>query len=96
MGAEPKVSIVVLAAGLATRTGSNGGHKLLAMFDRMPLVRRSALVAKASTALSIVVVVGIGKTISATFSPACPCILSSIQTTERACRVHWRPDLPLL
>ncbi|TBC89041.1 nucleotidyltransferase family protein [Rhizobium ruizarguesonis] len=58
MGAKPNVSIVVLAAGLATRMGSNGGHKLLAMFDGMPLVRRSALVAKASAALSIIVVVG--------------------------------------
>ncbi|MGO7609359.1 NTP transferase domain-containing protein, partial [Rhizobium ruizarguesonis] len=38
--------------------GSNGGQKLLAMFDGMPLVRRSALVAKASAALSIIVVVG--------------------------------------
>ncbi|WP_246711076.1 nucleotidyltransferase family protein [Rhizobium leguminosarum] len=35
---------------------SNSGHKLLAMFDGMPLVRRSALIAKASTALSVIVV----------------------------------------
>ncbi|MGO8095786.1 nucleotidyltransferase family protein [Rhizobium leguminosarum] len=58
MRAKPNVSIVVLAAGAATRMSSNSGHKLLAMFDGMPLVRRSALIAKASTALSVIVVVG--------------------------------------
>ncbi|XKM43697.1 NTP transferase domain-containing protein (plasmid) [Rhizobium ruizarguesonis] len=55
---KPSVSIVVLAAGEATRMGPSCGHKLLAMFDGIPLVRRSALIAKASTAHSVIVVVG--------------------------------------
>lgn len=35
------VSVVVLAAGRASRMGADGGHKLLATFDGVPLVRRS-------------------------------------------------------
>ncbi|MBD9647127.1 NTP transferase domain-containing protein [Ensifer sp. ENS09] len=37
----PLVSVVVLAAGRASRMGADGGHKLLATFDGVPLVRRS-------------------------------------------------------
>lgn len=37
----PSVSVVVLAAGRASRMGADGGHKLLATFDGVPLVRRS-------------------------------------------------------
>ena len=55
---KPIVTIVLLAAGMATRMGSNGGHKLLAEFDGMPLVRRSALTASNSHAESVTVVVG--------------------------------------
>lgn len=55
---QPKVAIVLLAAGMATRMGPNGGHKLLAAFDGMPLVRRSALIAMGSDAASVTVVVG--------------------------------------
>ncbi|RXT19894.1 molybdopterin-guanine dinucleotide biosynthesis protein MobA [Rhizobium leguminosarum] len=55
---KPIVAIVLLAAGMATRMGPNGGHKLLAEFDGMPLVRRSALAASNSHAESVIVVVG--------------------------------------
>ncbi|NKL38989.1 NTP transferase domain-containing protein [Rhizobium leguminosarum bv. viciae] len=55
---KPTVAIVLLAAGMATRMGPNGGHKLLAEFDGMPLVRRSALTASNSHAESVTVVVG--------------------------------------
>ncbi|MBB4252059.1 nucleotidyltransferase family protein [Rhizobium sp. BK008] len=52
------VAILLLGAGMATRMGPNGGHKLLADFDGMPLVRRSALIAINSHAESVTVVVG--------------------------------------
>lgn len=55
---EPKVAIVVLAAGMATRMGPEGGYKLLATFDGVPLVRRLALTALASKATSVTVVLG--------------------------------------
>jgi molybdenum cofactor cytidylyltransferase len=56
--AEAKVAIVMLAAGMATRMGATGGHKLLAAFDGIALVRRSALTAGNSQASSVTVVVG--------------------------------------
>jgi molybdenum cofactor cytidylyltransferase len=52
------VTIVLLAAGMARRMGENGAHKLLAQFDGVPLVRRSALCAINSQAASVNVVVG--------------------------------------
>ncbi|MGO8021220.1 nucleotidyltransferase family protein [Rhizobium leguminosarum] len=52
-----RVAIVLLAAGRASRMGDNG-HKLLAEFDGISLVRRSALGALASAATSVVVVTG--------------------------------------
>lgn len=55
---KPIVAIVLLAAGMATRMGPNGGPKLLAEFDGMPLVRRSAFAASNSHAESVIVVVG--------------------------------------
>jgi molybdenum cofactor cytidylyltransferase len=55
---QPNVAIVLLAAGMATRMGPNGAHKLLAEFDGIPLIRRSALVAQNSKAESVTVVVG--------------------------------------
>ncbi|WP_246706335.1 hypothetical protein [Rhizobium laguerreae] len=61
---KPNVSIIVLPADLATRMGSNGGHKLLACL----MERRSALVAQASTALSIIV--GAGYALDTTMTSA--------------------------
>ncbi|EJJ30874.1 nucleotidyltransferase family protein [Rhizobium sp. CF142] len=55
---KPIVAIVLLAAGMATRMAPSGGHKLLAEFNGMPLVRRSALTAINSHAESVTVVVG--------------------------------------
>ncbi|WP_418459171.1 NTP transferase domain-containing protein [Brucella intermedia] len=52
------VAIVVLAAGEASRMGKGGAHKLLAEFDRVPLVRRSTERALNSSAESVVVVTG--------------------------------------
>ena len=52
------VSIVLLAAGSASRMGLSAGHKLLADFDGELLVRRVAGRAKASSARDIVVVTG--------------------------------------
>ncbi|WP_244598589.1 nucleotidyltransferase family protein [Rhizobium tubonense] len=52
------VAVVLLAAGRSTRMGEAGQHKLLAEFDGMPLVRRSAQVAIASSATSTTVVTG--------------------------------------
>ncbi|NKL61142.1 nucleotidyltransferase family protein (plasmid) [Rhizobium leguminosarum] len=52
------VAIVILAAGKASRMGEGGKHKLLAEFDGVPLVRRSALTALGADAASVTVVVG--------------------------------------
>lgn len=52
------VGIVLLAAGRASRMGEGAGHKLLADFDGIPLVRRMAERARASTASKVVVVTG--------------------------------------
>lgn len=54
--AEPKVDIVLLAAGRSSRMG--GPNKLLALFDGKPLVRRTAERALGSKAASTVVVTG--------------------------------------
>nr|WP_184498801.1 MULTISPECIES: nucleotidyltransferase family protein [Rhizobium] len=43
---------------MATRMGQKGSHKLLAEFDGVPLVRRSALTANSSHAEAVTVVVG--------------------------------------
>ncbi|MFF0953089.1 NTP transferase domain-containing protein [Rhizobium leguminosarum] len=55
---KASVSIVILAAGKASRMGEGGRHKLLAEFDGVPLVRRSALTALAADAASVIVVTG--------------------------------------
>ncbi|MBY5822201.1 nucleotidyltransferase family protein [Rhizobium leguminosarum] len=55
---KASVAIVILAAGRASRMGEGGRHKLLAEFDGVPLVRRSALTALAADAASVVVVTG--------------------------------------
>lgn len=55
-GADPVVDVVVLAAGRSSRMG--GHHKLLATFDGVPLVRRSAAAALQSRARHVRVVVG--------------------------------------
>jgi molybdenum cofactor cytidylyltransferase len=52
------VAIILLAAGTSSRTGRDGFHKLLAEFDGMPLLRRMAMVATASQAPSVTVVLG--------------------------------------
>lgn len=52
------VAIVVLAAGRSSRMGEGGSHKLLAEFDGLPLVRRSAQTALESNARSVTVVTG--------------------------------------
>lgn len=52
------VAIVVLAAGMSSRTSQNGSHKLLALFDGLPLLRKVAGQAVASRASSVVVVLG--------------------------------------
>lgn len=52
------VTIVLLAAGMSSRTAKDGFHKLLAQFDGVPLLRKMARVASASKALSVVVVLG--------------------------------------
>lgn len=53
---EPKVDIVLLAAGRSSRMG--GPNKLLALFDGKPLVRRTAERALASKASDTIVVTG--------------------------------------
>ncbi|NEI35897.1 NTP transferase domain-containing protein [Rhizobium leguminosarum] len=55
---KASVAIVILAAGKASRMGEGGKHKLLAEFDGMPLVRRSALTALGADAVSVIVVTG--------------------------------------
>ncbi|OWV98778.1 nucleotidyltransferase family protein [Rhizobium sp. R693] len=52
----PWDSIVILAAGKASRMG--GKHKLLARFEGVPLVRRVAGIATASSASSVAIVIG--------------------------------------
>ncbi|MBY5454118.1 MULTISPECIES: nucleotidyltransferase family protein [Rhizobium] len=52
------VAVVLLAAGTASRMAEGGKHKLLAEFDNVPLVRRSAIAALGSGANSVAVVVG--------------------------------------
>jgi len=52
------VEIVVLAAGRASRMGADGGHKLLATFDGVPLVRRSVEAAIAAAPGRVIVVTG--------------------------------------
>ncbi|WP_085032209.1 NTP transferase domain-containing protein [Ensifer aridi] len=52
------VAIVVLAAGRASRMGPEGRHKLLAEFNGVPLVRRSAEAALAASNGKVVVVTG--------------------------------------
>ncbi|WP_420836200.1 nucleotidyltransferase family protein [Agrobacterium salinitolerans] len=52
------VAAVILAAGKASRMGNGGGHKLLAEFDREPLVRRVAKTALAADVESVIVVTG--------------------------------------
>lgn len=54
--ARPVVDVVILAAGRSSRMG--GPNKLLATFDGVPLVRRSAETALASRARHVRVVVG--------------------------------------
>ncbi|KQS98227.1 MULTISPECIES: NTP transferase domain-containing protein [unclassified Rhizobium] len=52
------VSIVLLAAGKASRMGQAGQHKLLAEFDGIPLIRRSAEAALGAKATRTIVVTG--------------------------------------
>ncbi|MGE6786016.1 NTP transferase domain-containing protein [Ensifer adhaerens] len=52
------VAVVVLAAGQASRMGADGGHKLLATFDGVPLVRRSVEAALAAAPGKVSVVTG--------------------------------------
>lgn len=52
------VAAVILAAGKASRMGEGGAHKLLALFDGRPLVRRAAETALAADATSVTVVTG--------------------------------------
>ncbi|WP_077961151.1 NTP transferase domain-containing protein [Ensifer adhaerens] len=52
------VAVVVLAAGQASRMGAKGGHKLLATFDGVPLVRRSVEAALAAAPGKVSVVTG--------------------------------------
>ena len=53
-----EVAIVLLAAGKASRMGESGAHKLLAEFDGISLVRRSASTAMAGGASAVVTVTG--------------------------------------
>ncbi|MGO6679212.1 nucleotidyltransferase family protein [Rhizobium leguminosarum] len=55
---KASIAIVILAAGKASRMGEGGKHKLLAEFDGVPLVRRSALTALGADAASVIVVTG--------------------------------------
>ncbi|MBB3607780.1 molybdopterin-binding/glycosyltransferase family 2 protein [Rhizobium sp. BK602] len=56
--AQISVAILLLAAGRASRMGEGGPHKLLAEFDGMPLVRRSATTALSSGAAAVIAVTG--------------------------------------
>ncbi|MBB3944490.1 molybdenum cofactor cytidylyltransferase [Rhizobium skierniewicense] len=55
---QMSVAIVLLAAGMSSRMGSSGLHKLLAEFDGIPLLRRTATVAVGSKASSVALVLG--------------------------------------
>lgn len=52
------IALILLAAGEASRMGAGGLHKLLAEFDGIPLVRRSAVVALGTRASSVTIVTG--------------------------------------
>lgn len=52
------IAIIILAAGEAKRMGHPDRHKLMALWDNEPLVRRVAQQALASTASSVTVVTG--------------------------------------
>ncbi|WP_349438046.1 nucleotidyltransferase family protein [Pararhizobium sp. A13] len=52
------IALILLAAGEASRMGAGGLHKLLAEFDGIPLVRRSAMVALRARAASVTIVTG--------------------------------------
>ncbi|KXG87834.1 nucleotidyltransferase family protein [Agrobacterium bohemicum] len=54
------VAIILLAAGMSSRTGKDGFHKLLAEFDGVPLLRRMVTAAVDSEAISVTVVLGHG------------------------------------
>ncbi|NKN36508.1 NTP transferase domain-containing protein [Agrobacterium sp. a22-2] len=54
----PAIAVVILAAGRASRMGSDSGHKLLAEFDGVPLVRRVTETAAAASPNGLVVVTG--------------------------------------
>jgi molybdenum cofactor cytidylyltransferase len=54
---SPSVSIVMLAAGQSSRMKEQG-HKLLARFDGVPLLRKSVLSAIGSFCQTVVVVIG--------------------------------------
>lgn len=54
----PAIAVVILAAGRASRMGADSGHKLLAEFDGVPLVRRVAETAAAASPNGLVVVTG--------------------------------------
>jgi molybdenum cofactor cytidylyltransferase len=55
---EARVGVIVLAAGRSTRFGSPGAHKLLAVLDDEPLVRRSVRAAVDAAVGEVVVVTG--------------------------------------
>lgn len=55
---DGSIGIVLLAAGRASRMGTDGPHKLLAEFDGIPLVRRVAQTALAANPAQLVVVIG--------------------------------------
>lgn len=57
-GPDLTIGIVLLAAGKSSRMGEGRGHKLLARFDGMPLVEKSARAVKASGADEAVLVTG--------------------------------------
>nr|WP_183749931.1 nucleotidyltransferase family protein [Rhizobium sp. BK196] len=52
------VAVVLLAAGQSSRMGTIGAHKLLAEFDGMPLIRRSAITASNSNGRPVIAVTG--------------------------------------
>lgn len=52
------VAIVILAAGQSSRMGVSGAHKLLAEFDGIPLIRRSAITATHCESRSVIAVTG--------------------------------------